>query len=80
MILTESKIENFAIELLANLGYECVYGPSIDPDSEHPGRQSYADVVLRERLRHAVYTLNPSIPLSIILFFDKEYLKTIPSI
>ena len=62
MRLTESKIESFAIELLENLGYECLYGPSIDPDSEHPERQSYADVILKERLRHAVYTLNPSIP------------------
>ena len=62
MILTENKIENFTIELLADLGYECVYGPSIDPDSEYPERQSFSDVVLRERLKHAVYTLNPSIP------------------
>jgi len=62
MRLTESKIENFAIELLENLGYEYIYGPTIDPESERPERQSYSDVILAERLRHAVYTLNPSIP------------------
>lgn len=62
MRLTESKIENFAIELLENLGYEYIYGPTIDPESEKPERRSYSDVILAERLRHAVYTLNPSIP------------------
>jgi type I restriction enzyme R subunit len=62
MRLTESKIENFAIELLENLGYEYIYGPTIDPESEKPERQSYSDVILEERLRHAVYTLNPSMP------------------
>ena len=36
MRLTESKIENFAIELLENLGYEYIYGPTIAPDGEQP--------------------------------------------
>jgi type I restriction enzyme, R subunit len=63
MILTESKIETFTIELLQMAGYEYVYGPGIASDGEQPERQSYSDVVLVNRLRRAVNSLNPSIPL-----------------
>lgn len=44
--LTESIIENFAIELFQRLGYEYVYAPDIAPDSENPVRSSFEEVIL----------------------------------
>ena len=60
--ITESAIENFAIELLEKQGYQYIYAPSIAPDSETPERQSFEDVWLMERLQTAVGRINPSIP------------------
>ncbi len=43
--LTESQIEEYAIELLEKQGYHYIYGPDIAPDSDTPARQSF-DVLL----------------------------------
>jgi type I restriction enzyme, R subunit len=70
--ITESEIEEFAIELLEKSGeskkqegYHYVYGPDIAPDSENPERESFEEVILIERLRSAVRKINPSIPTDI---------------
>lgn len=60
--LTESIIENFAIELFQRLGYEYVYAPDIAPDSENPVRSSFEEVILTERLTKAVRRINVSLP------------------
>ena len=60
--LTESQIENFAIELFQRLGYEYIYAPDIASDSENPIRSSFEEVILRDRLNDAVCRLNPNIP------------------
>jgi len=60
--ITESDVENLAIELLENQGYVYVYGPAIAPDSETPQRSSFEEVVLIDRLRKAVVRINPKIP------------------
>ena len=60
--ITESAIEQFAIELLEEQGYQYVYAPNIAPDSKTPERQSFEDVLLLERLRTAVGRINPGIP------------------
>lgn len=59
--LNENAIELLAIERLEALGYEYVYGGDIAPDSASPERESFADVLLIERLRQAVKRINPSI-------------------
>ncbi|TCL75297.1 type I restriction and modification enzyme subunit R-like protein [Hydrogenispora ethanolica] len=61
--ITESQIEQFAVELLEKQGYQYIYGPDIAPDSETPGRQSFEDVLLLEKLRNAVGRINPRIPV-----------------
>ena len=61
--ITESSIEEFAIELLEKSGYQYVYGPEIAPDSLIPERQSFEDVVLIERLTAAVSRINPHVPV-----------------
>ena len=64
--LTESAIEDLAIEQFEKLGYQYLYAPSIAPDkvngearegalgySDTPERERFEDVVLLERLRYA---------------------------
>ena len=44
--ITESAIEQFAIELLEKQGYHYVYAPDIAPDSDTPERNRFEDVLL----------------------------------
>mgnify|MGYP000359579636 CR=1 FL=1 len=60
--ITESDIEEFALRLLENLGYQYLYGPDIALDGIIPERQSFEDVLLLEHLRKAVNRINPTIP------------------
>ncbi|MDK2831663.1 MAG: type restriction enzyme subunit [Methanolobus sp.] len=60
--ITESEIENFAIELLERQGYRYLYAPDIASDSDTPERSSFEDVLLLERLRTAVGRINPGVP------------------
>lgn len=62
--LTESTIENWAIELLQAQGYTYLYGPDIAPESATAERTRYDEVVLVERLRAAVRRINPLIPMA----------------
>jgi len=59
----EDDIEQLAIEELQALGYHYIYGPDIAPDGEFPERESYKDILLKNRLKDAISKLNPSIPL-----------------
>ena len=52
--ITESAIEELAIELLEKQGYQYIYAPDIAPDSETPERNRFEDVLLLERLQSAV--------------------------
>jgi len=61
--ITESAIEEFAVELLEKQGFQYVYGPDIAPDSEIPERQSFEDALLLERLHIAVARINPAVPV-----------------
>ena len=61
-ILTESKIEEFAIGLFEQLGYRYLYGPDIAPDGTNPRRVSFEEVVMVESLRHVVYRINHTLP------------------
>ena len=57
--LTESQVEEAALEWLAGLGYAVLYGPDISPDGSTPQRGSYDQVLLTVRLREALARLNP---------------------
>lgn len=58
--MTEEKIEQSALELLAGLGWQVVHGPDIGPDGA--GEREFRDVVLTERLRQSLTRINPHIP------------------
>jgi type I restriction enzyme, R subunit len=60
--LTESAIEDFAIKLFERLGYSYIHAPDIAPDSEHPERSRYDEVILSQRLSTAVKRINPDVP------------------
>ena len=62
MEISENKIESFAIELFKQEAYEYVHGPVMASDGAKPERASYSEVILKNRLTHAVNMLNPSIP------------------
>ena len=64
-ILTESKIEEFAIGLFEQLGYRYLYGPDIAPDGTNPKRSSFEEVVMVESLRRAIYRINHRLPTEV---------------
>lgn len=61
-MLTEFKIEEFAIGLLQSEGYRYLYGPDIAPDGPDAQRASFEDVVLINSLRESVYKINHTLP------------------
>jgi type I restriction enzyme R subunit len=74
--LNENAIEVLAIERLQAIGYEHIYGGDIAPDGSNPERQSFADILLLERLRKTIERINPTITLSAL----DEAIKTIQRI
>jgi type I restriction enzyme R subunit len=61
--ITENHIELLAIQCLESLGYKYLYGPDVAPDGSSPERDSYHQVLLLNRLKHAVKRINPNIPV-----------------
>ena len=62
LTLTESVVEEAALDWFKGLGYQYLPGPDIACDGTKPERASYAQVVLSDRLRVALGALNPGIP------------------
>lgn len=73
--LTESAIEELAIQLFEQLGYTYIYAPDIAPDKvngeagegalghgDRPERSRFDEVILNQRLSTAVRRINPSVP------------------
>lgn len=73
--LTESAIEQLAIARLESLGFSYLHGGVIACDGIAPERESYADVILVERLRTAVGRFNPHIADSEREIAIKEVLR-----
>ena len=60
--ITESDVEQAALEWLEALGWATAYGPDIGPDALNPERPNYDQVVLEQRLLDALADLNPNLP------------------
>jgi len=58
--MTEDKIEQEALKILAEQGWTVLCGPEIGPDGS--GERNYTDAALAKRLDAAVFKLNPNIP------------------
>ena len=65
-MITEDQLEEQCIEWFKGLGWDCELGYEIAPDSKNPERESYQEVVLKNRLREALLTINKTIPSFII--------------
>ena len=61
--ITESDIEAATLGWFDGLGYTTLYGPDIAPGEPDAERQSFADVVLVDRLYSALGQINPEIPV-----------------
>lgn len=59
--ITESAIEQLAIEKLEALGYQYVYGSAIAADGEVPERQLYQQVILPGKVKAAIKRINPGV-------------------
>ena len=60
-IPTEAELEELMLDELRSAGWAVRHGPEIDPESAHPERRDYREVVLTPRLRAAVVRLNPQL-------------------
>ncbi len=60
--LSEAAIEQLVLDQLGSLGYAVTSDALIGPDGKASERESYADVVLVNRLTTAIERLNPAIP------------------
>ncbi|MFA6815010.1 MAG: type I restriction endonuclease subunit R [Parabacteroides sp.] len=59
---TEEELEQATIDLFKELDYDTVFGPEISPEGEYSEREDYSDVILKARLREALYRINRVIP------------------
>ncbi len=57
--ITESEVENAALERLGGLGHVVVHGPDFGREGRVPERCSYDEVLLAGRLRKALARHNP---------------------
>lgn len=74
MKYTESSLEEATREWFEELGYQTIYGPDIEPESEKPERRDFSQVVLEGRLRDAISRINPGIPADAL---DEAFKKVI---
>ncbi len=60
-VISEDHIEQIVIQEFIELGYNFINGADISPDSIAQERE-YHEVVLKQRLQHAIATINPNVP------------------
>ncbi|WP_414552466.1 type I restriction endonuclease [Anabaena sp. CCY 0017] len=60
--LTEDEIEQYQLQLLQTLGYSYCNGYDIQPEGRNQERESFGEVVLKDRLPQAISRLNPKNP------------------
>ena len=63
-LINESTVETATQNWLEALDWQVVHGVDIDPDSPTAERSDYENVVLDQRLRNSLATLNPYLPTS----------------
>lgn len=57
--MNEDQIEQSALGVLKELGYDVLHGPDIGPDGT--AERQHSDVVLKQRLEQAIARLNPKV-------------------
>jgi type I restriction enzyme R subunit len=74
--MTEDKIEQNALEILASLGWQVLHGPDILTTPDQPGERRPVDAVIENRLKSALAKLNPSLPATAIEEAFKKILRS----
>ena len=74
--ISESDVEDAALEWFAGLGYEVAHGPDIGPEGSAPERGSYEEVLLPGRLRKALAHLNPRLPAETLEEVERKLRQT----
>ncbi len=64
--ITESVVEQTALAWFESLGYLVESGPAISPGEPDAEREDYDQVVLLDRLRTTLESINPTIPAGAI--------------
>lgn len=59
---TEDLLEKAAIEIFEELGYNYAFGPDIAFDGNSPERNNYKDVILEQRVKDALFSINRHLP------------------
>lgn len=59
---TEDLLEEAAIEILQELGYDYVFAPDISCDGKYPERKDYREVILQDRVKDALFRINRDLP------------------
>lgn len=59
---TEDLLEQAAIEIFEELGYNYAFGPDIAFDGNSPERNNYKDVILEQRVKDALFSINRHLP------------------
>ena len=62
MNFTEESLEQAAIEILQELGYDYKFAPDISCDGEYPERKDYREVILEQRVKDALFRINRDLP------------------
>ena len=60
--VTESTVEDAALDWLTSLGWNIAHGPNIAPDTMGAERADYGQVILAQRVRDTLARLNPDLP------------------
>ena len=60
--MTENILEETCLYWLEELGWNTVHGPDIAPDTSDAERDSYSEVILKDRLRTSLSQVNPDVP------------------
>ena len=58
----EEMVELATLQILSELGYEHIKGADISPGGEYEERESYSDVILKERVKNALFKINKNLP------------------
>ena len=70
--MNETQLENLCLDWFTENGWEVVHGIDIAPDSSHPLRKDYKQILLEADLQAAFEHLNPHLPASC---FEQVLLK-----
>jgi len=65
--IIEDTVEQAVLDWLMELGYSVEYGRNIEPEAgDTSERESFSDVILKDRLYNSIVSLNPDLPTGAI--------------